>query len=176
MVAMSTAALLAFGNPGAVPPTPWILIPLMLGFFLVVFRLLNSTLGRISGWALLARRFAREGSSTGETWRWQSVRMRGFVNYNRCVTLGADPQTFYMAVMWPFSISQPPLVIPWTEITVTTGKLFFGFYDTALLRLGRDEQVGVRVYGAMVERLRQAAGPGWPNYAAEQMVAGMKGR
>jgi hypothetical protein len=69
----------------------------------------------------------------------------------------------------------PALLIPWREIEVETGKMFFGLRDTARFRIGTQERVTVRIYGKLVGRMRQAAGPGWPLYAVEQMEAPSKG-
>lgn len=150
---------------------PWF-VPIFVVLVFLVVPLSLSSVSHLSGWALLARRFRLDGSFYGQSWGWQSGRFRGWYGYNNCLTLGANEQGFYMKVMLPFSLFHPPLLIPWTEITVETGKLIFGFYDTALLRLGRDEQVSLRVYGRSVDRLRRAAGQGWPNYAVENAVQG----
>jgi len=69
----------------------------------------------------------------------------------------------------PFRLFHPSLLIPWREIEVETGKVFFGFYDTARLRIGTEERVTLRIYGKLVDRVRQAAGTGWPLYGMEQM-------
>jgi hypothetical protein len=59
-------------------------------------------------------------------------------------------------------------MIPWREIEVETGKALFGFRDTARFRIGTEERVSARIGGKLVERVRQAAGPGWPLYYIEQ--------
>ncbi len=73
--------------------------------------------------------------------------------------------------MQPFRLLflHPALLIPWREIEVETGKMFFGFYDTAQFRIGTEERITVKIYGKLVKRVRQAAGPGWPLYHTEQM-------
>jgi hypothetical protein len=73
-----------------------------------------------------------------------------------------------LAAQMILRFGHPSLLIPWHEIEVETGKCFFGFYDVAKMRVGLEERLTLRVYGAMVNRLRQAAGPGWPLYAIEQ--------
>jgi hypothetical protein len=75
--------------------------------------------------------------------------------------------------MLPFRFFHPPLLIPWREIEVETGKALFGFYDTAMMRLGSGEQVSFRIYGRLVKRVREAAGPGWSHL--EQMDGQRKG-
>lgn len=138
---------------------------------------MSFVLSRLSGWSLLARRFRACEPFSGETWNWQSARFRGWCNYNNCLKIGANEQALYLGIgplarlFLPFP---PPLLIPWNEIQVETGTMFFGWYETAMLRIGNDEQVSVRTYGKLVDRLRQAAGPGWPLYAQEQSNAWAK--
>ncbi len=129
-------------------------------------------LSRLSGWDRLARRFRETGVFYGESWRWQSAQFRGWCGYNNCLTIGTSPEGLHievMAVLIPFRLFHPPLTIPWNEIEVETGKVFFGLRDTARFRLGSEEQVAMRVYGKLVNQIREAAGPGWPLYQVEQM-------
>ncbi len=164
--------LLAVRNPDGM--TPVVAVVLVVGCFAVMVTAVTYIISRMSGWVLLSRRFPAAGDFLGESWTWQSARLRGWCNYNNCLRIGADPQGLYLAAMAPFRLFHPPLFIPWTEIDAQSGKAFLGFFDTVLLRVGRDEQVSVRLYGKMVRRIRQAAASGWPNYAAEQMVEQFK--
>jgi hypothetical protein len=125
----------------------------------------------LGGWRLLARRFRAQEPFYGESWGWQSGQLRGWCNYNHCLIIGATSEALYLAVNAPFGFFHPPLLIPWREIEVETGKVFFGFYDTARFRIGVEERVRTRIYGATVDRVRRAAGPGWPLYRIEQAEA-----
>jgi hypothetical protein len=134
-------------------------------------------ISRISGWGLLARRFRTTEEFCGERWGWQSARFRWLGGYNNCLTIGANPQGLYLSVMpimFPLRLFHPDLLIPWQEIEVETGKMFFGLYDSAQLRIGREEQVTMKIYGKLVKRVRQAAGSGWPLYEMEQMEERVK--
>ncbi len=142
---------------------------LLLALFFVAFAFV---LSRLSGWSRLARRFRANEPFYGESWSWQSASLRWGFHYNNCLTIGANPEAFYLAVtplLRIFSPFTPPLLIPWSELEVQTGKAFFGWYDTAVFRAGREERVSIRVGGKLVNRLRQAAGPGWPLHSQEQM-------
>jgi hypothetical protein len=149
---------------------PWVL------FFAPVFVVLVIcavflTISRLGGWALLGRRFRATEPCHGESWSWQSGQFRGWCNYNHCLTVGVNPEALYLSVQIPFRLFHPALLIPWREIEVETGKAFFGLYDTARFRMGTGERVTLRIYGKLVERVRQAAGVGWPLYNIEQMEA-----
>jgi hypothetical protein len=173
---MLAALAISRGTP---PPIlqhhPELLIVFMVAWFFFLLTVITFLISRLSGWALLTKRFRTEGDFFGTTWSWQKGRFRGWCNYNNCLRVGTDTQSLYLAVNKPFGMFHSPLLIPWTEIEVQPGKILFGFGDTALLRLGREERIGLRIYGRLVDRLRQASGPAWPNYQAEQMLAQMKG-
>jgi hypothetical protein len=160
---------------------PWMFAPIAAVVFSCwagVFCAVVFLISRISGWSLLARRFRAQEEFCGESWDWQSARWRGWCNYNNCLTVGANQEFLYlsmMPIMLPLRLSHPELVIPWQEIEVEAGKMFFGWYDTATFRIGTQERVTVRIYGKLVRRVRQAAGPGWPLYHMEQMDAQTRG-
>jgi hypothetical protein len=124
-----------------------------------------------SGWGLLARRFQATGPWNGESWGWQSARFRGWWNYKSSLRVGADPESLLLSANPFFLPFHPELQIPWREIEVETGKMFFGMVESANLRIGTEERVKVRFIGKLVSRLRQAAGPGWPLYQTEQIKA-----
>lgn len=133
-------------------PQVLFLAPLLVVFLpLVIFFLIS----RLGGWALLARRFRTDEPFYGESWSWQSGQFRGWCNYNRCLTVGVSPEALYLSVLLPFRLFHPPLLIPWREIEVETGKAMFGLYDTARFRMGTEELVTLRIYGALVERVLQ---------------------
>lgn len=151
-----------------IPSATIVLISVLAGSLLYAIFFVISQLG---GWASLARRFKAEGPFIGERWNWQSAQFRGWCNYNNSLSIGANPNALYMAAIVPFRLFHPPLIIPWPEIEVETGKMFFGLCDTARFRIGIEERITVRVYGKLVDRLRHAAGPGWPLYYIEQLAA-----
>jgi hypothetical protein len=148
---------------------PSALIFLFPTFAAVLLCTIFFVISRIGGWATLARRFRATEPFYGETWGWQSAKFRGWCNYNNCLTVGASQEALYLSVMIPFRLFHPPLMIPWREIEVETGKVLFGFWDMATCRIGVEERVTVRIYGKLLNRVREAAGPGWPLYHIERM-------
>lgn len=157
----------------AVPPIIFLLPVFVLIVVIGGFFVISYLISRMSGWALLARRFRASEPFQGESWGWQSGRFRGWCGYNNCLRVGASEEGLFLAVALPFRLFHPSLMIPWQEIEVGKGKIFFGLYETAEFRIGREERVSLRVYGKLVNRLRQAAGMGWPPYAVEQMEGQM---
>jgi hypothetical protein len=130
-------------------------------FFVTVWCAALIAVSRVSGWALLATRFRTDSPFPGQTWTWQSARLRWGCNYNNCITLGSDPSGLYLSMMFLFSMGSPPLLIPWSEVTIWRRRqiLFFRFVE---LRLGREQQVPLVIREKLADSLRSAAGTSWP--------------
>jgi hypothetical protein len=94
--------------------SPAIAIVVFALFFVTLWCAVCFLLSRMSGWALLAKRFRADSLRPEHTWIWQSARMRWSCNYNRCLTFGADPSGLYLSIMVLFRIGSPPLLIPWS--------------------------------------------------------------
>ena len=48
--------------------------------------------------------------------------MRWGTNYGNCLTVGAGYQGLYLSVLFLFRSGHPPLLIPWSDISVRTEK------------------------------------------------------
>jgi hypothetical protein len=153
---------------------PWMVLVLGPAYAIALLFVILYAISQFGGWAALTRRFRASGPFNGESWKWQSARFRWGINYNNCMTVGANRDALYLSVMIPFHLFHPALLIPWHEIEVETGKVCFGLWDTARFRIGTEERVTLRIYGKLVPRVRQAAGQGWPLYLIEQMEAETK--
>lgn len=120
----------------------------------------------MSGWFILGRRFQFQGGTfQGAKWRFRSGRMRFYTRYGTCLTAGADVTGLYLAVFPILRIGHPPLLVPWSEVTVTPGTKGI-IYRGVELRLGRGDQIPLRISAALVDRLRRAAGASWPAESA----------
>jgi len=84
---------------------------MMLG--LVIGRFVETTLGYLSGWTVLGRRF--KAASTPARWDWvaQTIKV-GTVRYRRCLRLSAEPEGLYICEA--SLMRAVPLYIPWGEI------------------------------------------------------------
>jgi hypothetical protein len=149
-------------NPSALFLLPPIFVALL---YCTIFFVISE----VGGWSALVRRFRDTEPYCGETWGWQSASFRGWCSYNNCLTVGASQEALYLSMMFPFRLFHPSLLIPWREIEVETGKVLFGLWDTATFRIGVEERVTVRIYGKLLNRVREAAGTGWPLYNIERM-------
>jgi hypothetical protein len=117
-------------------------------------------LSYISGWTTLASRYRCHSAFVGDRWSFQSGQMRWHVNYGNCLTVGGNPQGLYLAVMPLFRFRQPPLLIPWEEVTVRRRR--FLLLQWARFELGRELHIPLSIRTKLAERLRVAAGDRWP--------------
>jgi hypothetical protein len=116
----------------------------------------------IGGWKQLAAAYRFPGAFDGYRKRFVSGELGGGVstvlpcNYGASLTLGTNPDGLYMAVVPLFRIAHPPLFIPWSDITATTGrKLFFNF---AAFTFRAAPRVQLRIARNVAEQLIAAAG------------------
>lgn len=130
-------------------------------FFLVMWALTLYALGMISGWVILSKRFRFKGSFYGETWPFRSARMRFYLHYGNCLSVGADESGLYLAILPFFRFGHPPLLIPWSEVRVMSGESGL-ISKKRELRLGQQESIPLRLSASLTETLRQQAGKAWP--------------
>ena len=147
------------------PPTwlDWVFHhpPFFFVLFAAIWALTLHVLGMVSGWATLSKRFRFNGSFYGETWPFRSARMRFLVHYGNCLSVGADGSGLYLAVFPILRIGHPPLLIPWSEVSVLSGERGVIFKKREL-RLGRQESIPLCISASLVATLRRSAGGAWP--------------
>jgi hypothetical protein len=130
-------------------------------FFATLWCAVIFLIGRISGWALLAKRFRTDSQFPGQLWTWQSARFRWGCNFNNCLTVGAGPSGLYLSMLFLFRIGSPPLLIPWQEVTIRQRRTVL-FFQLVELQLGREEQIPFTIREKLADSLRSAAGSSWP--------------
>lgn len=138
------------------PSALWVIFPL---YSATLWFGVSAILSFVGGWATLAKGFRYTGSFQGVRLSFQSGRM-GVTSYGRCLTLGVSAEGLYLAVMFPFRVCHPPLLIPWNELSVAPPRrLLFKFVR---LGLGRECDIPLRLRPKVVDKLKQAAGEYWP--------------
>ncbi len=130
---------------------PWV-IPL---FFVALWVLVGTVVGRLSGWYLLAERYRANTPFQGETWPFQSAQMRYQSHYNNCLTFGADPQGLSIAMLFILRAGHPPLFIPWGELELQPNRrLFVRGYE---LRFRQVPGVYMWVWAKLGEKIARAS-------------------
>ncbi len=131
------------------------LVPFLVLLAVVVVSL--PLLPRLSGWTILAARFAspapresmgRTSVQLGEGWL--PMRYRRF-------KAGCDAQALWITPIWPLRLTHPPLLIPWSAID-----------SVEIRRMGWVDDTIVRVTGPESPRLVLRGGFGQAVYALWQ--------
>ena len=115
---------------------------------------------RISGWASLAQRYRYDEQFSGGRLRFRSAAMRYWGHYSNCLTMGANPQGFFISISIPFLVGHPPLFIPWNDITVR--RIRFLWTTWVELHLSRQPAIPLRVSERLARKLAALAGNAWP--------------
>ncbi|MGA1825839.1 MAG: hypothetical protein ACMUIP_14385 [bacterium] len=93
--------------------------------FLIFWAFMSYTIS-FFGWFWLARKYKALSPFIGKKWGFQSAIVGIGMNYNSCLTIGANTEGIYFSISFPFRIGHPPLFIPWDEISAEEKQgLFF---------------------------------------------------
>jgi hypothetical protein len=138
-------------------PTSWLLALMpALGLigFVGVWVGITFLLSRIGGWNVLAGRYLAQHPFSGQVHSWCSGRL-GFVNYNNCLSLGANEQGLYLSVPRIFAFAHPPLFIPWSDIRAQRDKILWA--QIVRFELGTAPATKLQVPRRFADKLESAA-------------------
>jgi hypothetical protein len=126
-------------------------------FFVCFWVALCYMISLMSGWHYLARHYKRDRHPEGESWGFQSARLRYRSSYGGCLFFSANRRGFWLSIMFPFRPGHPPLFFPWSEVSVSMEKRL-------LLDAAKFEVAGVPIYvrKSLAEKIEKAAGSAWP--------------
>ena len=124
-------------------------------FFVLLWTAVGLILAQLSGWAELARHYRSTNPFDGRKWRFRNGKMRLATHYNNCLTVGANAQGLYLAVLFLFRIGHPPLEIPWQDILTTTGKTLW--WKWTEFRFQQAPSVWIRFYGNLGDELQSSS-------------------
>ena len=129
-------------------------------FFVLVWVVVGFVVAQIGGWGPLARFYRLNNPFTGERWYFRSGRKRLTMRYDSCLTIGANAEGLYLAVLFLFRFGHPPLFIPWQDIAVRTGKTLWWRWTE--FRFRQAPGVFLRVFGQIGDDVKSVAGQFWP--------------
>jgi hypothetical protein len=135
----------------------WLVFPL---YFVSLWLLVSTIISYVGGWTALATRFRLETPFTGQQWSGNRGRMRWNTGYSRCLTIGCSSEGLYLALMPLFRFRHPPLLIPWSEVSVSRRK--FLFFTSVRFGLGRELDIPLWIRAKTADRVKSAAGQHWP--------------
>ncbi len=109
----------------------------------------------VSGWSKLATVYPGRRPFNETCWRMQSGRFRWGMGYNGILNVCADAQALHLSVLFLFRPGNPPLSIPWEDITGRRRGL------GVELRCRRAESVPIRISTRLAGALEQASEGMW---------------
>lgn len=111
-----------------------------------------------NGWNELAARYGREGSFDGVRFGAQSAVLNGFA-FTGTLILGVGPSGFYLRGGLLLHLFHPPILVPWSDITVE--RLERTYSSGYALRFAAFPDMSCELSDATLERLAGAARPEW---------------
>ena len=83
------------------------------------------------------------------------------MGYKGSANVGADSRGLYLSLFFIFRFGHPPFFVPWRDITITEKQLFKS--KVLELRFRKTEDLPVRIFAKLGDRLAEAAGSNWPS-------------
>ena len=114
----------------------------------------------VSGWFELGRAYRAAQRFVGPTWRFQNAQFRLLTGYHNVLTVGANAEGLYLALLLLFRIGHPPLFIPWQDISVRPGKVLW--VRTYKFEIRQAPSVHLQLREKLGKRIQDAAGSAWP--------------
>ncbi len=127
----------------------------------VVWCVVSVLLAHIGGWRELARAYPATRRFDGEKLGVRSARL-GYVNYNNCIRVSAGPAGLLLRMILPFRLAHPPILVPWTEVSVSDSGKRGWLIPPVTLTTRRCPWVTIRTDRRLAGKLAQAAGAAWP--------------
>jgi len=133
----------------------FVLLPVFLGFFVVVWVAAAWLVALLGGWRELAAVYRGDPMMfQGRTWSFQSARFRMNTRYNGALIIGVNEQALMLRTIAFFRFAHPTLIIPWSDVTITMEQRFIWRY--VVLTFSRVPSVPVKL---LEKRARQILPP-----------------
>jgi hypothetical protein len=103
---------------------PWLLVPVFGAFWCLVCYLLSA----IAGWPKLRGTYSIREPFRG----YQTVGSGrlGATRYGLCLIVGANEGGIYLNVVFPFRVGAGPVLVPWSEVRVSSSTTWLVHYLT----------------------------------------------
>lgn len=138
---------------------PALILPAFAAFWIAI----SYVISVVGGWRELAQHY-RAAEFSGECWHFQSAAMRWSTRYGNVLTVGANAQGLYLAVLFLFRAGHPPLFVPWADIELRLIRgTIFRYVTIELLQhrgifITVSKRLGYRIARASGQRIRDGNG------------------
>jgi hypothetical protein len=120
------------------------------------FAIILFTLSQVGGWSSLASRYRMDHPFQGTLWRFQYGAL-GVTQYKSALTVGSGTEGLYLAVFFFFRPFHPPLLIPWSEVSLGRRKKTL-FMELVEFRLGPEPLASLWLPDALAQQVASAPG------------------
>jgi hypothetical protein len=130
---------------------PWFLLV----FFPVLWVSVLAAISFVSGWSMLARRFATTLDAPAGARRFLSGSL-GSVRFNNVLTVAVSADGLYLAVLGLFRPFHPPLLLPWASLRENpSGRSWLRTYESVTIE-AHTRDVELRLFGGVLSGFRQS--------------------
>jgi hypothetical protein len=102
------------------------------------------------GWRALARHYATSEPFHGKRFWFRSAQF-GLIAYNSCFMPGTNAEGIYLALLLPFRIGHPPLLVPWQDVSCSKAHSFI--ISRAELRFSKAPEVSIVISQKLADLL-----------------------
>lgn len=127
-------------------------------FFILLWCSVSYGLAFIGGWHALGQHYKLDGDFNGERWYMRSGSLR-LVNYGSCLTFGSGSDGLYLAVLLPFRIGHPPLLVPWRDMSAEPSKWLF--FSTVRLSFKKEPSITLRISQRLGKKIAEHSSGGF---------------
>ncbi len=113
----------------------------------------------MSGWRELASAYPAPEPCDGDCWHFQSAALRWGFGFNGCLNVCANSQGVHLSILFVFSFAQPPVFMPWSDISGTERKNWLS--SSVELRFRQAPTIPFRIGSRLANKLEQASGGVW---------------
>ncbi|MCL4524672.1 MAG: hypothetical protein M1451_12305, partial [Acidobacteria bacterium] len=125
---------------------PFLLAGIIL-FVPLFWGLILHLMSRLGGWSCLAEDYRSDADMPATRLRMRSAMLR-WAHYGNCVTFGVDQRGLHITSFGPL-FGHPRLLIPWSDISVTSKKVWF--IPCAEFRFRRAPDIHVLISSRLAE-------------------------
>ena len=130
-----------------------------------IWILVSFMIARIGGWWRLAKVYpAQANTLDGESWRFQSIQMRWAAGYNNCVKVRTNSLGVGLSVLFLLRIGHPPLLFPWSDITVRRVKKSRFFPSMIEFRFRLEPSIPIRVNNKLFKKIMNSSERYYPDF------------
>jgi hypothetical protein len=132
---------------------PGAVIILMLFWFGVVW-----FIAQMAGWPKLVEKYPARQPWNEKCWSLQSAYIR-WAQYRGVLRVCADAEGVHFSVIFPFSVSQRPFSVPWTDITGHKKRVYF-IYGVEL-QFQQVPSIPIKISTRLADNLVEASNGAW---------------